>query len=163
MKARRAVVCALFFPGALLADVPTDVYCSESFCVQIAHHPKVHPKDSYVFRGKEGVEHHVVRFEDGAVLSVLATPSPKGTCAVSAIMMEPLKDGEFFGKGCVKSTTHVPDFQLAVRLTSRQEDARYFLSRTHPTMWGAARDGEGEYSAVATEVLLIRSKLGTAL
>lgn len=158
MKARLVILGALLFPGALLADVPTDVYCSESFCVQIAHHPKVHPKDSYVFRDKEGVEHHVVRFEDGTVLSVLAMPSPKGTCGVSAVVVEPLKDGEFFGKGCVKSTTRVPDFHLAVRLTSRQEDARHFFSRTHPTVWGAARDGQGEYKDVATEVLLIRSK-----
>lgn len=158
MKARLVILGVLLFPGALLADVPTDVYCSESFCVQIAHHPKVHPKDSYVFRGKEGVEHHVVRFEDGAVLSILTTPTPKGSCAVSAAVVEPLKDGEFFGKGCVRSTTRLSDLQLAVRLTSRQEDARYFFSRTHPTVWGAARDGEGEYRDVATEVLLIRAK-----
>ncbi|MBD9480564.1 hypothetical protein [Pseudoxanthomonas sp. PXM02] len=138
------------------ATVPTTHYCGQQVCVALADHPDLEFKDTYVHTAKEGIEHRVIRYMDGTVLSVLMSPKPRMACKTHTIDMQWEVNGDFTGIGCAKGLQGMPDRQIYVLVRQGNADLLHFFGKTGLHLWTTGRDSEGRWHAFASEIVAVR-------
>lgn len=146
-------VLLLLAPLAVLADSPYKRHCSEDTCLQRGLNPRAEVKDVYTFQSAKGLEHRVIRYVDGSVVSILATPVERGICKVSSLKFDEAGPGVLRGSGCLKSEHQQPDLSIKVAVRAATSEPGQFLNRASLVIWRTGYDNRSSYHEIGSEFI----------
>lgn len=147
---------ALFAPLTAHATEPYQRHCSEDTCLQRKIHAMAVVKDVYTYQAGDGLEHRVVRYDDGSVVSILVTPQKKGGCNKTTLEFSEQGPGVLKGTGCLRSEHQQPDVAISVTVRTTRLQPGAFLSVSGLVIWRTGIDQQGNYHEIASEPMSFR-------
>jgi len=140
------------------SSLPSKRYCSEIMCMQRSVSSWTPVQDVYTYQLDDGTEHRVIRYKDGSLVSLFASPVAHGTCKENRLELVETTRGALKGEGCLRSDFQQADiaFKFSAKVTG--PDARMFLNHADILIWRTGYDDDGTYHEVASEAVVFGLK-----
>ena len=146
-----ATIALLLLPLPATATLETEASCNNDLCWSVTKHRSERVTDYYSYNRPHGLRHVVIRYDSGALVSILVHDLSPDECAVTGVWTAKRSPDTVHGRGCIVTKSRDKAVRLDYMVKAADIDA--FLHKVAPVAWLSGYSESGDYLPAASIIL----------